>query len=115
MSLDVSLMVTQPVEVYTGNITHNLGEMARAVPVGNGLTLYNILWRPDECIPPLTVGKELTVHLSIGLSVLLDNSDYYRSFNPENYWGDYEGLVNFTRNYLMASIQHPDSTIVVSR
>ena len=115
MSLDVSLMVTQPTEVYTGNITHNLGEMAKAVPVGNGLTLYAVLWRPDEIDPPLTLGKELTVHLSIGLNVLLDNREYYIKYTPENGWGDYDGLVDFTRNYLMASIQHPDSTIVVSR
>ena len=48
MSLDVDLMVTQPVSVYEGNITHNLGKMAEAVELDNGLTLYDVLWRPGE-------------------------------------------------------------------
>jgi len=39
MSLDVDLMVTQPVSVYSGNITHNLNSMAAAVVLSNGLTL----------------------------------------------------------------------------
>jgi hypothetical protein len=48
MSLDVDLMVTQPTSVYSGNITHNLGKMAGEVKLSNGLTLYDVLWRPDE-------------------------------------------------------------------
>jgi len=48
MSLDVDLMVTLPTSVYSANITHNLGAMAKEVDVGEGRTLYDILWRPDE-------------------------------------------------------------------
>jgi hypothetical protein len=44
MSLDVDLMVTQPVSVYESNITHNLGKMAGAVELSNGMTLYDVFF-----------------------------------------------------------------------
>ena len=53
MSLDVDLMITQPTSVYSNNITHNLGAMAREVSYGlewagvADLSLYDVLWRPD--------------------------------------------------------------------
>ena len=48
MSLDVDLMVTKPVSVYSNNITHNLGIMADNVEFPDGQNLYEILWRPNE-------------------------------------------------------------------
>ena len=48
MSLDVDLMVIEPVSVFSLNITHNLGKMAGEVKLSNGKTLYDVLWRPDE-------------------------------------------------------------------
>lgn len=39
MSLDVDLMVTQPVSVFDANITHNLGKMASEVKLSNGMRL----------------------------------------------------------------------------
>jgi hypothetical protein len=42
MSLDVWLTATRPCEVYSDNITHNLGEMADAAGI------YKALWRPEE-------------------------------------------------------------------
>jgi hypothetical protein len=50
MSLDVDLMVTQPVSVYSGNITHNLGKMAREVKFGiewTGLKTYCMMFSGD--------------------------------------------------------------------
>jgi len=60
MSLDVYLTVTKPTLVFEGNITHNLGAMAREAGI------YEALWRPEEInvttaeqlIEPLTVGLE---------------------------------------------------------
>lgn len=115
MSLDVDLMVVQPCSVYTANITHNLGRMASEVEVGDELTLYNILWRPDECIPPLTHAKQLTVYLSTALNILVDERERLEKYNPENGWGDYGGLLNFTRNYLIACIETPDAELRISR
>ena len=36
-------------DFWHGNITHNMNEMASEVPIeGVELTLYDLLWRPDE-------------------------------------------------------------------
>ena len=35
-------------KLHVGNITHNMNQMAKHVPVSKTLTLYNILWRRDE-------------------------------------------------------------------
>jgi hypothetical protein len=115
MSLDVSLMKVMPVSVYDGNITHNLGKMASEVILGEGLTLYNILWRPDEMVPPLTVSNELVEPLTKALFDLQERPEFYKQFNPPNGWGSYEGLTEFVRKYLVACIDNPNTEISVSR
>lgn len=115
MSLDVYLIKEQPVNIYESNITHNLGHMAGDVEVGNGYTLYNILWRPDEMVPPSIRADELIDYLSTGLNVLLDNREHLLQHNPENGWGNYDHLLNFTRDYLAACVEFPDAVIRVSR
>ena len=42
MSLDVTLTAVRPTEVYSANITHNLGLMAEEAGI------YQPLWRPEE-------------------------------------------------------------------
>lgn len=115
MSLDVSLMITQPTEVYTSNITHNLGKMADAVKLSDGNTLYNILWRPDECIPPYTKASEISELLDEGLNILLAFPEEYKQYNPENGWGSYDGLVGFVYRYRNATWDNPESTLRISR
>jgi hypothetical protein len=115
MSLDVSLMITQPTEVYTANITHNLGVMAREVKLSDGNTLYNILWRPDECIPPYTKADEISELLDEGLNILLSDPEKFKQFNPENGWGSYDGLVSFVYRYRNATWDNPESTLSISR
>jgi hypothetical protein len=115
MSLDVTLMITQPTEVYTSNITHNLGVMARAVKLSDGNTLYNILWRPDECIPPYEVASEISELLDEGLNILLASPEEYKQYNPENGWGSYDGLVSFVYRYRNATWEYPESTLQISR
>ena len=94
-------------EVYSGNITHNLGGMADEAGI------YQYLWRPDE----LNIEKaaELIVPLSKGLSKLQADPERFKEFNPSNGWGDYEGLVDFVREYLVACEQYPDAKVGVWR
>jgi hypothetical protein len=94
-------------KVYHDNITHNLGEMAIQAE------LYNALWRPDE----LGVEKayDLLFSLAMGLEKLRNNPEHFKTFNPKNGWGDYEGLVEFTANYLAACCRYPRATVRVSR
>jgi len=94
-------------EVYSANITHNLCEMASAAE------LYYPLWRPEEI--NITKAKQLIVPLAKGLENLIEKPDYYKTFNPENGWGSYDGLLNLVENYLKACIDNPDADVSVSR
>ena len=113
MSLDVDLMVVKPCSVYSSNITHNLGKMAAAVDVGEGRTLYDILWRPDE--HGYVYAREIIDCLHNGLKELSFNPEKYKKFNPENGWGSYDGLVNFVKNYHAACMENLDAELSISR
>ena len=114
MSLDVDLMVVQPTSVYSGNITHNLGKMADAVKLSNGMTLYDILWRPDEQ-QGLKFARDISDLLDEGWNTLLVDPEYFKQFNPENGWGSYDGLCNFVYKYRNACWDTPDAELRISR
>lgn len=104
---DISEQVRETNCLYDANITHNLGEMADKAGI------YDALWRPEE--KGWKKAKDLIKPLEAGLKKLAEKPGYYKQFNPENGWGDYEGLVEFARKYLIACRQHPEATIEVSR
>ena len=106
MSLDVSLIVNGNY-VYDKNITHNLNTMADKAGI------YEALWRPEEI--DIKIAKDLIPLLKAGLKKLKNNRDYFEQFNPENGWGDYEGLVEFTEEYLEACKEYPEALIEVDR
>ena len=122
MSLDISLhqQACYNTEVYTANITHNLGSMAKSVlcfGVENHekvkyITLYDILWHGSG-----QSAKVIAPMLVVGLQELgLDNSDYdWTQFNPGNGWGDYDLLVLFTENLLEACRMYPETTLYCHR
>lgn len=93
-------------EVYWGNITHNLNEMAEAAG------LYKPLWYPDEL--GFTKAAQLIEPLRDGLAKLQTEPDVYRALNPSNGWGDYDGFLRFVREYLTACLTYPDADIHVS-
>lgn len=113
MSLDVSLMVTQPVVAYTSNITHNLSEMAANVVLENGMTLADVLWHPEDY--NFKFAEDISEMLDEAYNILLSNPYHYRQFNPVNGWGDYDGLVAFVYNYRNACWDNPEAEIMVSR
>jgi hypothetical protein len=94
-------------EIYNGNVTHNLGEMAEAA------NLYKPLWTPEEI--GITKAAQLIEPLTAGLAELRADPDKYKSFNPENGWGSYDVLVQFVEEYLAACEQRPDATVRTSR
>jgi hypothetical protein len=94
-------------EVYSANITHNLGKMADAAGV------YQALWRPEEL--GATQARQLIDHLTRGLDHLRADPGHFKTFNPENGWGDYDGLVDFVLEYLIACLRYPDAEIGISR
>lgn len=107
MSLDVYLEAKRPIEVFTANITHNVGRMAREAGI------YEALWEPEE--HGIEEAGQLIPILRAGIERLTADPDGFRKFNPENGWGSYEGLLEFTRRYLAACEDNPDATVRVWR
>jgi hypothetical protein len=94
-------------EVYSDNITHNLGKMAAEAGI------YTHLWKPDSI--NIIKAKDLINPLTDGLTLLKSDADKFKKLNPPNGWGNYEVFVEFVENYLKACINNPETTIEVSR
>ena len=107
MSLDVTLTKLEPTEVFESNITHNLGDMAKAAGI------YDCLWRPDRV--GITHANQLIAPLEAGLARLKVDPCKYREYNSRNGWGDYKVLVWFIEQYIDACKANPDAEVSVSR
>ena len=75
--------------------------------------IYKHLWRPEGI--GITKAAQLIDPLREGLAVLLSDPGRFKKFDPENKWGDYDGLVDFVREYLLACEENPNATVEVSR
>ena len=113
MSLDVDLMIIQPTSIFSMNITHNLGLMAGKVKLSNGKTLYDVLWRPEE--HNYFTAEDISELLDEGFNILLSDPEKYKRYNPENGWGEYDGLVQFVYHYRNACWDNPQAELSVSR
>lgn len=92
-------------ELWHGNITHNLNKMAMAVNLdGRGKEyFYEMLWHPEDLeIDPRGNCRLMLLELEEGLAILKEQPDKFKAYNPENGWGNYEGLVNFVEDYANA-------------
>lgn len=107
MSLDVYLSVIRPVEVYSANITHNLGGMAEAAGI------YEALWRPDEI--GITEAAQLIPLLRDGLVKLKADPEGFAKYNAPNGWGMYEHFIPFVEKYLRACEANAGAAVRVSR
>lgn len=103
MSLDVLLSAMVKSNVFSGNITHNLGNMADAAGI------YEALWHPERI--DIKTASQLIDPLKAGLDLLKSDPEKYKKLNPENGWGNYEGLVDFVERYLAACLEYPDAEI----
>lgn len=93
--------------VFGYNVTHNLGTMA--VEAG----IYLPLWRPDEL--HITKAAQLIEPLRAGLALLRAKPDHFKTFNPKNGWGDYDGFVKFVEACLAACEEYPEADVRASR
>lgn len=93
--------------VFEKNITHNLNRMAEAAGI------YNALWNPEKI--GITKASQLIPILEEGLAKLKSDPEEYKEYNPDNGWGKYENLVDFTEDYLKACKELPDADISVSK
>lgn len=94
-------------QLYSSNITHNLGKMAGEAGI------YDCLWRPDE--NGITKASQLIKPLSDGIELLESDPVKFSKFNAENGWGTYKHFVPFVRGYLTACKNYPDADVNVSR
>ena len=107
MSLDVWLTKPVPSQVFSANITHNLGGMADRAGI------YQCLWRPEE--NGITRAEQLIEPLTKGLALLKENPEYFKTFDAPNGWGVYKDFAPFVEKYLAACMEHPDAEITVDR
>jgi hypothetical protein len=103
MSLDVKLRQ----EIFSANITHNLGKMASEAGI------YQALWRPEEL--NYYSARELITPLTKGLALLAAEPERFKKFNSPNGWGMYEHFVPFVAKYLLACIENPEAAVSASR
>ena len=88
-------------DYWHGNITHNMCEMAREVPIAsNELTLYDLLWQPDEHGFKQAGDAGYRGDVLIGFIYLRKHRNDLIQFNPENGWGNYDLLLAFTLDFL---------------
>jgi len=97
----------ETIEVFEGNITHNLVDMAEKAG------LYYCIWRPEE--QGIKIAKDLIDPLERGLKDLTDKPEKYKLYNPPNGWGSYETLVSFIDRYLAACKENPEAEIYAWR
>ena len=93
--------------VYSSNITHNLGKMAREAGV------YDCCWRADE--HGITHAKQLIEPLQRGISAMEAEPERFWKHNPENGWGSYASFLPWLKEYLAACIEYPDAEVRVWR
>ena len=106
MSLDFYLMRTQPTEVFSRNITHNLTRMASAAGI------YDALWHPENL--KVTRAEQLIEPLAKGLALLEADPAKFKQYNAPNGWGMYEHFVPFVRACLEACREFPDAEVRTS-
>lgn len=109
MSLDIYLNNGDGYDccVWSANITHNVNDMAAIVGA------YHYLWRPENVGVVRAADNIENLRRSLGMMYL--NYERMKAMNPENGWGDVNGLIDFTKEYLDACIKYPDAIIEVSR
>lgn len=94
-------------EVFSRNITHNLGQMASEAG------FYKQLWRPEE--NDVVTAGQLGVHIEKGIMELKSNPDKYKQFSAENGWGTYEQFLPWLSEVLTACKEYPDAIVSASR
>lgn len=107
MSLDVYLTAVRPTEVFSSNITHNLGKMATEAGI------YKHLWRPEEI--GVTKAAQLIGPLTAGVALMRSDPERFKAFDAPNGWGTYEHFLPWVDEYLAACVENPDADVNVSR
>jgi hypothetical protein len=114
-------------EMYSANITHNLGDMASEAGI------YEALWRPYRLKEGYNIPEddhnaeykfeeenpvrafEIIPIIEKGLKDMLARSEHYKTFDSPNGWGLYVHFIPFIERYLEALRKYPESFIECDR
>tara|TARA_R110000751_G_scaffold125174_1_gene226693 strand:- start:786 stop:1127 length:342 start_codon:yes stop_codon:yes gene_type:complete len=113
MSLDITLSDNccescgRSDEVYSTNITHNLGTMARET------VLYGVLWRPEQ--NGIVFAKDLIKPLIDGIRAMENDPARFEKYDATNGWGTYEQFLPWLRVLLAACEDNPNAKVEASR
>lgn len=113
MSLDITLYMdvdtggTEPHRLclFDGNITHNLGKMAREAGI------HQTVWYANE----YECAGLLIDPLREGLTKMVANPEYYQKFDSSNGWGTYDDFVPWLQSLYDACVANPKAMIHVSK
>lgn len=114
MSLDITFYRENEVDDASYNITHNMNVMAEHIPLQNGYTLYDMLWRGDEMSPKINKAYQMTDSLIEAIKYLALHKNELIQYNPSNGWGNFDCLFDFVGRCLVASIAYPDDYVSYS-
>lgn len=90
--------------LFDVNITHNLNRMASEAG------LYQAMWHSDGAR-----AGDLVPQLTGGVKVLASDPERFKTFNPSNGWGSYDGLLATACAFLAACQQYPDAIVEACR
>ena len=105
----ISVFEYEDEDFWHRNITHNMNKMASEVPIdGTELTLYDLLWRPDEHDFTTVGSPNYREYVLKGYLYLRAHEKELLSLNPDNGWGNYDQLLAFTLDLLQHLIAADD-------
>jgi hypothetical protein len=93
-------------EVYSSNITHNLGAMASEAGI------YEACWHPDKI--GITKAGQIIPILEKGIADMEARRNHYEQFNAKNGWGLYKHFMPWLRDYLDACRNNPEADVRTS-
>lgn len=103
MSLDFSLSEVKETEVFSANITHNLGNMASAAGV------YEALWMPEK--HGFKIAKDIIPALEKGIAKMKKYPAKFKSYDAPNGWGTYDNFLPWLEKVLEACRNNPNAKI----
>lgn len=102
--IDVGNPEVTSVDVWSSdNVTHNLTPMWREAGC------YEALYRSDGA-----TAESVVDCLDRALADMTARPAVFRSLNPENGWGSYEGAIRFLRSTIVGFNRYPKALIRVS-
>lgn len=105
MSYDVSIHIPgkhgTTAEEWDRNLTYNLSSMMQE----GGLILIDL----DGEKAGAWIATLQTLY-----KAMLEEPDRFKAHNPPNGWGDYDGLLDFVRDFASAAEAHPDGIVLIS-